>query len=84
MGVNKLKNVEILNKYIEGFSDTLPTWLKYLIEAEEIHQNYENVQVLGTLKTDAVLYYVHRTLQVLDGLPLDEEAYRIIEKGPNV
>ena len=41
---------------------------------------YENVQVLGELKTDAVLYYVHRTLQVLDGLSLDEEAYRIIEK----
>lgn len=75
-----MKNIEVLNKYIEGFSDDLPTWLKHLIEAEEIHQNYENVQVLGELKTDAVLYYVHRTLQVLDGLSLDEEAYRIIEK----
>ncbi|MGR6009049.1 hypothetical protein ACT7CZ_15265 [Bacillus cereus] len=31
-------------------------------------------------ENSAVLYYVHRTLQVLDGLPLDEEAYRIIEK----
>ncbi len=80
MGENKLKSIEVLNTYIEGVSVAIPTWLKHLIEAEEIHQNYENVQVLGALKTDAVLYYVHRTLQVLDGLSLDEEAYRIIEK----
>lgn len=80
MGGNKLKSIEVLNIYIEGISVAIPTWLKHLIEAEEIHQNYENVQVLGALKTDAVLYYVHRTLQVLDGLSLDEEAYRIIEK----
>ncbi|MGX7628309.1 class I SAM-dependent methyltransferase [Bacillus thuringiensis] len=80
MGENKLKSIEVLNTYIEGSSVSIPTWLKHLIEAEEIHQNYENVQVLGALKTDAVLYYVHRTLQVLDGLSLDEEAYRIIEK----
>ena len=75
-----MKSIEVLNTYIEGVSVAIPTWLKHLIEAEEIHQNYENVQVLGALKTDAVLYYVHRTLQVLDGLSLDEEAYRIIEK----
>lgn len=79
-GGNKLKSIEVLNTYIEGISVAIPTWLKHLIEAEEIHQNYENVQVLGALKTDAVLYYVHRTLQVLDGLSLGEEAYRIIEK----
>ncbi|EJR14136.1 class I SAM-dependent methyltransferase [Bacillus paranthracis] len=75
-----MKSIEVLNTYIEGISVAIPTWLKHLIEAEEIHQNYENVQVLGALKTDAVLYYVHRTLQVLDGLSLGEEAYRIIEK----
>lgn len=75
-----MKSIEVLNTYIEGISVAIPMWLKHLIEAEEIHQNYENVQVLGALKTDAVLYYVHRTLQVLDGLSLDEEAYRIIEK----
>ena len=72
-----MKSIEVLNTYIEGSSVAIPTWLKHLIEAEEIHQNYENVQVLGALKQ---MHYVHRTLQVLDGLSLDEEAYRIIEK----
>lgn len=47
MGGNKLKSIEVLNTYIEGSSVAIPTWLKHLIEAEEIHQNYENIQVLG-------------------------------------
>ena len=62
MGVNKLKNIEVLNKYIEGFSDALPTWLTYLIGRGDTSKLRERTG-LGALKTDAVLHYVHRTLQ---------------------
>ncbi|MGN4724059.1 class I SAM-dependent methyltransferase [Bacillus cereus group sp. MYBK15-3] len=79
MGVNKVKSIDVIEDYLAGEEFGYPEWLMYLVSAEEVHQNYENVKTLGTIKTDAVLQYVYRTLQVLDGLNIDEELYQIIE-----
>ncbi|MFJ8531210.1 class I SAM-dependent methyltransferase [Bacillus sp. NPDC094106] len=74
-----MKNIEMINTYLAGKLLSTPTWLKYLIEADEIHQNYENVESLSELSTNSLLHYVLRTLESLERISVDEETYRIIE-----
>ncbi|MFE8095690.1 class I SAM-dependent methyltransferase [Bacillus toyonensis] len=74
-----MKNIEIINTYLSGKTRKIPNWLKYLVETEEIHQNYENVESLSELSTNSLLSYVIRTLESLEKLSVDEETYRILE-----
>ncbi|MDX5853132.1 class I SAM-dependent methyltransferase [Bacillus cereus group sp. BfR-BA-01363] len=74
-----MKNIEIINTYLSGKTRKIPNWLKYLVETEEIHQNYENVESLSELSTNSLLNYVIRTLESLEKLSVDEETYRILE-----
>lgn len=75
-----MKSIEFVRRYLTGVEiNKMPAWLTYLSEAEEVHQNYENVRVLGELKTDAVLQYVYRTLQVIEELKVSREERWILE-----
>ncbi|MGX2958644.1 class I SAM-dependent methyltransferase [Peribacillus sp. JNUCC 23] len=74
------KNIEYINDYLlQGHkNEDTPPWLNYLIDAEEIHQNYENITSIKELSTHSVIKYVQRTLQILEELKspfLSEEMY---------
>lgn len=76
-----MKSIDFVRRYLTGVEiNKMPAWLTYLSEAEEVHQNYENVRVLGELKTDAVLQYVYRTLQVLEELKVSRAERWILEQ----
>lgn len=47
-------------------SSNLPSWLQYLVLAEEVHQNFEHIDSLQELSTNRVIQYVYRTLVILE------------------
>lgn len=59
-------------------SSNLPSWLQYLVLAEEVHQNFEHIDSLQELSTNRVIQYVYRTLVILEekkGSFLTDEMY---------
>ena len=78
-----MKAIEKIEAYLEHPSEDkkmeLDKWLGYLVNAEAYVQNMEHVNSVTELTSDALLKYVHRTLEILEALELKSEIYGIIE-----
>lgn len=60
-------HLDYVQDYLERKeSSNLPTWLQYLVLAEEVHQNFEHIDSLQELSTIRVIQYVYRTLVILE------------------
>ncbi|MBM7588347.1 ubiquinone/menaquinone biosynthesis C-methylase UbiE [Bacillus pakistanensis] len=57
-----MKSLDLIQNHISKVNDN---WLKYLTEAEEIHQNLEYVHSIESVQTNHLLMYVKRTLESL-------------------
>lgn len=72
-------HLDYVQDYLERKeSSNLPSWLQYLVLAEEVHQNFEHIDSLQELSTNRVIQYVYRTLVILEekkGSFLTDEMY---------
>lgn len=60
-------HLDYMQDYLERKeSSTLPSWLKYLVFAEEVHQNFEHIDSLQELSENRVIQYVYRSLVILE------------------
>ncbi|MCP3741041.1 class I SAM-dependent methyltransferase [Rossellomorea sp. BNER] len=73
-----MKSLELIQNHITKANDN---WLKYLTEAEEIHQNLEYVHSIESVQTNHLLLYVKRTLESLNRFNgLSDTSKKLIEE----
>ena len=55
-------------------------WLMYLYLTQEANFSYERIDSISKIKTNSVLNYVQRTLEILDGMDMENDSKCIIEE----